>query len=93
MVLDSDILETKMEDFDKLHNVNLRSAVNLSLLALPHLIKTKGNIVNISSALSTIPVILVLALIIDKEMTIRKQLLCRCIDKWRTLFLRLVWIC
>lgn len=57
IVLDSEILDTKMEDFDRLHNVNLRSALNLSLLALPHLIKTKGSIVNISSTSSLVPVI------------------------------------
>jgi len=42
-------LDFKMDVFDKIHNVNLRATVALSVLALPHLIKTKGNIVNISS--------------------------------------------
>jgi len=37
-------------DFDKIMNVNLRSMVIMSQLAIPHLEKTKGNIVNISSA-------------------------------------------
>jgi len=42
-------LELKMDAFDKTINLNLRASVALSLLALPHMVKTKGNIVNISS--------------------------------------------
>ncbi|XP_075980419.1 putative oxidoreductase TM_0325 [Anticarsia gemmatalis] len=38
-----------MEVFDKLMATNLRSIVFLTNLAAPHLIKTKGNIINISS--------------------------------------------
>jgi len=43
------VLENKMDIYDRTLDVNLRSAVSLSTLTLPHLIKTKGNIVNISS--------------------------------------------
>lgn len=35
--------------FDRVMNVNLRSAIILTNLAVPHLEKTKGNIVNVSS--------------------------------------------
>lgn len=45
-----------MEEFDQTHQVNLRSIISLSLLALPHLTKTKGNIVNVSSVAGWIPV-------------------------------------
>ncbi|XP_013145893.1 PREDICTED: uncharacterized oxidoreductase YxbG-like [Papilio polytes] len=38
-----------MTSFDRIMNVNLRSVVYLTHLAIPHLIKTKGNIINISS--------------------------------------------
>ncbi|XP_047032062.1 3-oxoacyl-[acyl-carrier-protein] reductase FabG-like [Helicoverpa zea] len=38
-----------MEVYDKIMATNLRSVVYLTNLAAPHLIKTKGNIVNISS--------------------------------------------
>lgn len=41
--------EITMKEYDRTLDVNLRSAVSLSLMALPHLIKTKGNIVNVSS--------------------------------------------
>ncbi|XP_060532722.1 3-oxoacyl-[acyl-carrier-protein] reductase FabG-like isoform X2 [Cylas formicarius] len=40
---------TTLEDFDRAMDVNVRSVYHLTKLAVPHLIKTKGNIVNISS--------------------------------------------
>ncbi len=40
---------TSLADWDAMMNVNLRAAFHLMQLAAPHLIKTKGNIVNISS--------------------------------------------
>jgi len=41
--------DAPMELFDKVMNINLRSMVVLTQLAIPHLVKTKGNVVNISS--------------------------------------------
>ncbi|XP_046978459.1 3-oxoacyl-[acyl-carrier-protein] reductase FabG-like [Vanessa cardui] len=38
-----------MKAFDTILNVNLRAVVHLTSLAAPHLVKTKGNVVNISS--------------------------------------------
>lgn len=45
-----------VENYDKVMAINLRATVQLTYLAVPHLIKSKGNIVNISSvvALGTI---------------------------------------
>lgn len=43
------IEEITMEEYDKQMNVNTRSVFLLTKLALPELLKTKGNIVNISS--------------------------------------------
>ncbi|XP_067834839.1 meso-2,3-butanediol dehydrogenase, partial [Heptranchias perlo] len=40
---------TTMEQFDQLMNINVRSIYHLTHLAVPHLIKTKGCIVNVSS--------------------------------------------
>ena len=37
------------EDYDKCMNINTRSAFILTQKALPHLLKTKGNIVHVSS--------------------------------------------
>jgi len=56
MVISMPILNGNMEDFDKVHNVNLRSAITLTLMALPHLTKTKGNVVNISSIAAWMPI-------------------------------------
>lgn len=35
--------------FHRVFNLNVRSVYYLTMLAVPHLIKTKGNIVNVSS--------------------------------------------
>lgn len=43
------------ESYDRVMNTNVRSILLLTQLAVPHLEKTKGNIVNVSSVLSTIP--------------------------------------
>ena len=43
----------KMDDFDMVMNVNVRSIVQLTQLCLPNLIKFKGNIVNVSSVSGT----------------------------------------
>jgi len=43
------IENTSMPQWDAMMNVNLRSVFNLMQLASPHLIKTKGSIVNVSS--------------------------------------------
>ncbi|XP_068623736.1 3-oxoacyl-[acyl-carrier-protein] reductase FabG-like [Battus philenor] len=45
-----------MEAYDLVININLRAAVYLTHLAMPHLIDTKGNIVNISSSYAKIHV-------------------------------------
>lgn len=43
------ILTTTLEQFDKVMNTNVRSVFHLTQLAAPHLIKTQGNVVNVSS--------------------------------------------
>lgn len=40
---------TTLEQYDSIMNVNCRAIFHLTQLAVPHLIKTKGNIVNLSS--------------------------------------------
>jgi len=44
-----DVSNAPIDLFDSTFDVNVRSVVILTQLAIPHLIKTKGNIVNISS--------------------------------------------
>ncbi|CAD7082587.1 unnamed protein product [Hermetia illucens] len=49
-ILESGTIEnTSMEQFDRVMNTNIRSIYHLTMLAVPHLIKTKGAIVNVSS--------------------------------------------
>lgn len=43
------ITETSMDEFDKMIDLNVKSVVRLTQLAIPYLIKTQGNIVNVSS--------------------------------------------
>jgi NAD(P)-dependent dehydrogenase (short-subunit alcohol dehydrogenase family) len=47
--LAGDIEATKMDDYDLIMNTNVRSVFHLTQLAVPHLVKSEGNIVNISS--------------------------------------------
>uniref|UniRef100_A0A6B2E453 Putative 3-oxoacyl-acyl-carrier-protein reductase n=1 Tax=Phlebotomus kandelakii TaxID=1109342 RepID=A0A6B2E453_9DIPT len=43
------IENTSLEQFDRVMNTNIRSIYYLTMLATPHLIESKGNIVNVSS--------------------------------------------
>ncbi|CAO1297607.1 unnamed protein product [Diamesa hyperborea] len=43
------IVATTMEQYDQIMDTNVRSVFHLTQLAIPHLIKTQGNIVNVSS--------------------------------------------
>jgi len=49
-ILEMGTIETStLEQYDRVFNTNVRSIYNLTQLAVPHLIKSKGNIVNVSS--------------------------------------------
>lgn len=54
VILDT-VVDFKVNDFDRIINVNLKAPIVLTNLAVPHLEKTRGNVVNISSAASFIP--------------------------------------
>lgn len=43
------IESTSIEQFDRVFNINVRSVYSLTMQAVPYLIKTSGNIVNVSS--------------------------------------------
>lgn len=49
IILNGTIENTTLEDWDKMMNINLRSVFFISQKCVPHLEKTKGNIVNVSS--------------------------------------------
>lgn len=49
-VLEAGSIETtSLEQYDNMMNINVRSVFYLTSLAIPHLLETKGNIVNVSS--------------------------------------------
>lgn len=49
-VLESGSIETtSLEQYDRVMGTNVRSPYHLTMLAAPHLVKSKGNIVNVSS--------------------------------------------
>jgi len=50
------ITESPMESLDNQYNVNVRAVIALTKLAIPQLIQSKGNVVNISSALAKKPI-------------------------------------
>ncbi|XP_022900530.1 3-oxoacyl-[acyl-carrier-protein] reductase FabG-like [Onthophagus taurus] len=43
------IENTSLDQFDRMMNINVRCIYHLTSLAVPHLIKSKGNVVNVSS--------------------------------------------
>uniref|UniRef100_U5EY73 Putative reductase n=1 Tax=Corethrella appendiculata TaxID=1370023 RepID=U5EY73_9DIPT len=47
------IEDTSLQQYDEVMNTNVRGVYHLTMLAVPHLIKTKGNIVNVSSVAGT----------------------------------------
>ncbi|XP_071956633.1 3-oxoacyl-[acyl-carrier-protein] reductase FabG-like [Antedon mediterranea] len=49
-----DFQNSTMDDYELVMNVNVRAVFYLSQLASPHLIKTKGTIVNVSSVVSKV---------------------------------------
>ncbi|XP_011874488.1 PREDICTED: tropinone reductase 2-like, partial [Vollenhovia emeryi] len=49
-ILESGSIETtSLEQYDNVFNINVRSVYQLTALAVPHLVNTKGNIVNVTS--------------------------------------------
>ena len=49
IILNGTIENTTLEDWDRMMNINLRAVFVMSQKCVPHLEKTKGNIVNVSS--------------------------------------------
>lgn len=49
-IIENGTIETStLEQYDRIMNTNVRSIFNLTQLAVPHLVKAKGNVVNLSS--------------------------------------------
>ncbi|MEO8574896.1 MAG: glucose 1-dehydrogenase [Pyrinomonadaceae bacterium] len=63
------IEDTTLDDWDKMMDVNLRSAFYLTQKCVPHLTATKGNVVNVSSVTGTRAFPNVLAYCVSKAAT------------------------
>lgn len=50
------VMDANIDQFDQVFNTNVRSVIELSKWAVPHLERTKGNIVNVSSICGMVPV-------------------------------------
>jgi NAD(P)-dependent dehydrogenase (short-subunit alcohol dehydrogenase family) len=53
IIMNGSLENTPLDDWDKMLNINLRSVFYMMQKCLPHLEKTKGNIVNVSSVAGT----------------------------------------
>lgn len=53
IIMNGSIVDTNLDDWDKMMNVNLRAVFFMMQKCVPHLEKTKGNIVNVSSVAGT----------------------------------------
>lgn len=53
IIANGTIENTTLDDWDKMMNINLRSVFHLMKICVPHLEKTKGNVVNVSSVAGT----------------------------------------
>lgn len=58
----------EMTDYDAMMSTNVRAVVQLTKLAVPHLIESNGNIINVSSGLATIAIPHAVAYAISKTM-------------------------
>lgn len=60
--------EMQMDDYDAIMATNVRGPVVLTRHAIPYLVETKGNVVNVSSALAIVPSEMVFAYSMSKAM-------------------------
>lgn len=60
------IKNSSMESYDKVMSTNMRAVYHITMLAVPHLVQTKGSIVNISCISSTKPSTMALAYNVSK---------------------------
>jgi len=58
---------TSLDQYDSIMNVNVRAIYHLTMLCVPHLIETRGNIVNVSSLCGTRPLPKLLAYSMSKS--------------------------
>jgi NAD(P)-dependent dehydrogenase (short-subunit alcohol dehydrogenase family) len=69
IIKSGNIEDTTLDDWDKMMNINVRSAFYLTQKCVPHLVETKGNVVNVSSVTGTRAFPNVLAYCVSKAAT------------------------
>ena len=69
IIKSGNIEDTTLDDWDKMMNINVRSAFYLTQRCVPHLAETKGNVVNVSSVTGTRAFPNVLAYCVSKAAT------------------------
>jgi NAD(P)-dependent dehydrogenase (short-subunit alcohol dehydrogenase family) len=69
IIKSGNIEDTTLDDWDKMMNINVRSAFYLTQKCVPHLAATKGNVVNVSSVTGTRAFPNVLAYCVSKAAT------------------------
>ena len=69
IIKSGNIEDTTLDDWDKMMNINVRSAFYLTQKCVPHLAQTKGNVVNVSSVTGTRAFPNVLAYCVSKAAT------------------------
>ncbi|KAE9412105.1 hypothetical protein Angca_006301, partial [Angiostrongylus cantonensis] len=55
ILTNGNVIDADLDLFDRQMNVNLRSVVQLTKLVLPHIIKSRGTVVNVSSIAGLCP--------------------------------------
>ncbi|GMS99599.1 hypothetical protein PENTCL1PPCAC_21774 [Pristionchus entomophagus] len=55
IIVNGPVIDCPLEKFDDVFNVNVRSLIQLTQIALPHIIQAKGTIVNVSSIAGPCP--------------------------------------
>ncbi|KAK0422405.1 hypothetical protein QR680_007552 [Steinernema hermaphroditum] len=53
IIVNGTVADTPLQEYDHQMNINVRSIVQLTQMAIPHLIKAKGSVVNVSSVTGT----------------------------------------
>ncbi len=69
IIANGNIENTALDDWDQMMNINLRAVFNMMRKCIPHLEKTKGNIVNVSSVAGTRAFPNILAYCVSKAAT------------------------
>ena len=77
IVVNGSTIDLPLSEYDRCMNINARSAFILTKECLPHLLKTKGNIVHVSSVTGTNKILLLVIKCYNDKYIFKKQLIIR----------------